>query len=126
MLGKLARLGLLAAAAVLSVASAARQGQPQGPPQQGPPQYGQGASYAPPTEPSYFCTLLRTATTQGSLCLPTFERCERERVEMPPVPIASRDIRRAVAAGEPFEKFVPAGVAEYIRRNSLYGYRPHR
>jgi nicotinate-nucleotide adenylyltransferase len=51
------------------------------------------------------------------------DRCERDRAQMPPSPIASRDIRRAVAAGEDFDRWVPQGVADYIRMHHLYGYR---
>ncbi len=51
------------------------------------------------------------------------ERCERDRVVMEPADIASRDIRRAILAGEPFEHLVPAGVGEYIRKQKLYGAR---
>jgi nicotinate-nucleotide adenylyltransferase len=53
----------------------------------------------------------------------TLERCERDRVEMPPVDIASREVRRAAAAGQPFERWLPAGVAEYIRSHRLYGHQ---
>ncbi len=49
------------------------------------------------------------------------ERCERDRVEMEPVPIASREIRRAILAGKPFDHLLPSGVGDYIRRNGLYG-----
>ena len=49
------------------------------------------------------------------------ERCERDRVRMEPMDLASRDIRRMIAAGEPFEKLLPPGVAEYIRKHRLYG-----
>jgi nicotinate-nucleotide adenylyltransferase len=49
------------------------------------------------------------------------ERCERDRVQMKPLDIASREIRRMIAEGEPFEQLVPPGVAEYIRKHRLYG-----
>jgi nicotinate-nucleotide adenylyltransferase len=52
----------------------------------------------------------------------TLARCEGDRVTMEPAPIASRDVRRAIAAGEPFDHWLPAGVGEYIRRHRLYGY----
>jgi nicotinate-nucleotide adenylyltransferase len=48
-------------------------------------------------------------------------RCEKDRVQMKPMDIASRDIRRMIAAGEPFERLVPPGVGEYIRKHRLYG-----
>jgi nicotinate-nucleotide adenylyltransferase len=51
------------------------------------------------------------------------DRCERDRVQMPPVPIASRDIRHAIAAGEEFDRWIPQEVADYIRMHHLYGYR---
>ena len=50
------------------------------------------------------------------------EQCEKDRVEMEPVPIASRDIRKAIAKGDPFDRWLPAGVGEYIRTKKLYGY----
>ncbi len=50
-------------------------------------------------------------------------RCERDRVEMEPIPIASRDIRRAVQAGDAFDHWLPPGVGDYIREHELYGYR---
>ncbi len=50
------------------------------------------------------------------------EACERDRLEMEPVPVSSTEIRRAIAAGEPFEDDLAAGVAEYIRRERLYGH----
>ena len=53
-------------------------------------------------------------------------RCEGDRVEMAPVPIASRDIRGAIPAGKPFEHLLPPGVGEYIRRHGLYGYRKEK
>jgi len=57
---------------------------------------------------------------------PLLLRCEGDRVEMPPVAIASRDVRRATARGEPFDHLLPAGVGDYIRRHGLYGHRPMR
>jgi len=50
-------------------------------------------------------------------------RCERDRVEMEPVPIASREIRRAIQEGRPFDHLLPPGVGEYIRAHGLYGCR---
>jgi len=67
MLEKLARLGVLVAAAVVSLASASRQGSAPRP-------------YAGrPGTDAYSCALLVGATTRGTLCVPTYERCERER-----------------------------------------------
>ena len=39
---------------------------------------------------------------------------------MPPVAVSSTEIRRRVAAGEPFEDLVPSAVAEYILSRGLY------
>ena len=44
-------------------------------------------------------------------------------LEIPALDIASRDIRRRVAAGEPIGDLVPAGVAELIRMRGLYASR---
>lgn len=41
-------------------------------------------------------------------------------VEVPPVDIASREIRRRVRAGEPIHAMAPLAVEEYIRRHHLY------
>jgi nicotinate-nucleotide adenylyltransferase len=49
------------------------------------------------------------------------ERAERDRVEMEPVDIASREIRQAIREGKPFERLLPAGVGEYIEKHRLYG-----
>jgi nicotinate-nucleotide adenylyltransferase len=40
--------------------------------------------------------------------------------ELDPVAIDSSDLRRRVAAGDPIEAFVPAGVAELVRTLGLY------
>jgi nicotinate-nucleotide adenylyltransferase len=48
-------------------------------------------------------------------------RCEANRLHMPLVPIASRDIRRAIRDGRDISKDVPEAVAEYIRSKGLYG-----
>ena len=48
------------------------------------------------------------------------ERCERNRLDVEPVAVASRDIRRAVARGEPIDDVVPPAVAAYIRAHRLY------
>ena len=50
-------------------------------------------------------------------------KCQENRIDMDPVPVASRDIRRAIAHGLPFDADVTAPVAEYIRKNQLYGYQ---
>jgi hypothetical protein len=72
MLAKVARLGVLAAGVAISVASTTSQGHT--------PQYQPGVSYAPPPTPgAYSCALLVGARTRGTLCLPTLDRCERER-----------------------------------------------
>ena len=42
------------------------------------------------------------------------------RVEIPALDIASREIRRKVAAGEPIDDLVPAGVARIIAERRLY------
>jgi hypothetical protein len=77
MLAKLARLGVLAAAGVLSIASTSSQGRsPQYPYRPGP-SYA-SASAAPMAE-AYYCALIRTPSTQGTLCVATLDRCERER-----------------------------------------------
>ncbi|MBX3424619.1 MAG: nicotinate-nucleotide adenylyltransferase [Pirellulales bacterium] len=46
---------------------------------------------------------------------------KRALVEMPPAPIASREIRRRIAAGESWRETVPDSVAEYIAERGLYG-----
>jgi nicotinate-nucleotide adenylyltransferase len=50
--------------------------------------------------------------------------CPSERppklVEMPPANVSSSEIRRRIAAGKPIDDLVPAAVANYIVRNSLY------
>jgi nicotinate-nucleotide adenylyltransferase len=43
-----------------------------------------------------------------------------EQFEIEPWPIASSDLRERIAAGEPIDAFVPAGVAELIRARGLY------
>jgi nicotinate-nucleotide adenylyltransferase len=48
------------------------------------------------------------------------ERLERDRVEMEPVPISSREIRQAIQTGEPADQWLPPGVADYIRNHGLY------
>lgn len=53
-------------------------------------------------------------------------RSERDRVEMAPVPIASRELRQAVRAGKPFEHWLLPGVADYIRKHRLYGCRDQK
>ncbi len=44
----------------------------------------------------------------------------RESLEMPPMPVSSTEIRRRAAAGEDYSHLVPAPVARYIDRHSLY------
>jgi nicotinate-nucleotide adenylyltransferase len=41
-------------------------------------------------------------------------------VDVPPVDIASREIRRRVRAGEPIHAMAPLAVEDYIRRHNLY------
>jgi nicotinate-nucleotide adenylyltransferase len=48
------------------------------------------------------------------------ERAECDRVQMPPVPVSSTGVRKAVRRGEPLGAKVPPGVEEYIRRRGLY------
>jgi len=48
-------------------------------------------------------------------------RCEEDRVEMEPVPVASRDLRAKLAAGENCDSSLPVGVGDYIRTHGLYG-----
>jgi len=48
------------------------------------------------------------------------EALERDRIEMAPVPVASREVRRAVARGESIDQLVPPAVAGYIRERGLY------
>ena len=43
-----------------------------------------------------------------------------ERFEIEPLPIASRELRARVAAGEPIDGFVPPAVADLIRERGLY------
>jgi nicotinate-nucleotide adenylyltransferase len=43
-----------------------------------------------------------------------------ERFEVEPLPIASRELRARVAAGEPIASFVPRAVAALIRERGLY------
>jgi nicotinate-nucleotide adenylyltransferase len=43
-----------------------------------------------------------------------------EFFELDPVDVASRDLRRRVAEGEPMEPFVPPAVAELVRSLGLY------
>ena len=50
-------------------------------------------------------------------------RCEADRVTMPPDPIASREIRRRLAAGELCDEQLPDGIGAYIRAHELYGSR---
>lgn len=48
-------------------------------------------------------------------------QCEKNRLTMAPVPIASTQLRETIARGEPFDDEVPAKVARYIRQHGLYG-----
>jgi nicotinate-nucleotide adenylyltransferase len=43
-----------------------------------------------------------------------------EQFELEPLPIASRELRDLVAAGEPIDDFVPRAVSELIRARGLY------
>jgi len=55
--------------------------------------------------------------------LATPERLEAAaaaRLEMPPVPISSSDIRRRIAAGQPWRALTPPAVGDYIERRRLY------
>src|SRR5262249_48868780 len=98
MVGTLARLGVLASALVLAAASTSSQGHshspqyPSSPPpsQQQPPPPGQShvqppppmaASPQPSPESVYVCTELHPPRTNGSLCFPSQERCDRKRVD---------------------------------------------
>jgi nicotinate-nucleotide adenylyltransferase len=47
-------------------------------------------------------------------------RGDVEQFELEPLPIASRELRGRVAAGEPIDAFVPGAVAELIRAKGLY------
>src|SRR5262249_20105424 len=76
MLAKLARLGVLAAAAAISVASTSSQGRSPQYPQWGA---SNSAATAAPNPAAYYCTLLRTTATRGTVGLPTLDRCEQER-----------------------------------------------
>jgi nicotinate-nucleotide adenylyltransferase len=48
------------------------------------------------------------------------QETQPQRVEMPAVDISSSEIRRRIAENEPIDELVPASVAEYIARHSLY------
>ena len=76
MLAKLARLAILVVAGVLSVASTSTQGRSPQYPYTSGPSYGGAPGGA---APAYHCALIRSASTQGTLCVPTRDRCERER-----------------------------------------------
>ncbi len=41
-------------------------------------------------------------------------------VPLPPMDLSATDIRRRIAAGEPWAHLVPAGVARYIDQQALY------
>jgi nicotinate-nucleotide adenylyltransferase len=43
-----------------------------------------------------------------------------EQLEIEPLPIASRDLRERIAAGDPIDGLVPPAVAELIRSRGLY------
>jgi nicotinate-nucleotide adenylyltransferase len=65
------------------------------------------------------------AARAGTLSLPSLparalEKCERDRVEMAPVPISSTEVRHRAARGEDIASLVPEGVARYIRERGLY------
>jgi nicotinate-nucleotide adenylyltransferase len=47
-------------------------------------------------------------------------RAERDRVQMEPVDIASRQVRQAIASGRPIDHLLPPGVGDYIRLHGLY------
>lgn len=61
-----------------------------------------------------------------ALDLPDLEQCfpglgsKLVWIDSPPVGIASRAIRQRIARGEPFEAYVPPGVAAYILQQHLY------
>jgi len=75
MLGRLARLGVLAAALVVAAASTTNQGHS--------PQYPYNAQPQPQpqarAEAVYVCTEVHTPRTDGSFCFPTQARCDQER-----------------------------------------------
>jgi hypothetical protein len=81
MVGKLVRMGVLAAALALAVASTTNQGRsPQYPAPAPPPgESSGGGSPDLPPDTVYTCTEVRTARTEGSFCFATQERCDRER-----------------------------------------------
>lgn len=55
--------------------------------------------------------------TLAGLC---HESIQPQIITLPAMDISSTEIRRRVALGELIDVFVPAGVADYIRRNALY------
>jgi nicotinate-nucleotide adenylyltransferase len=51
---------------------------------------------------------------------PQVQRVPHATVGLPMLEVSSTEIRRRVAAGEPIDDLVPAAVARYIARHSLY------
>lgn len=48
------------------------------------------------------------------------------QVDMPATAVSSSEVRRRIAAGDPWETLTAPAVAEYIIAHRLYGYRPRR
>jgi nicotinate-nucleotide adenylyltransferase len=47
-------------------------------------------------------------------------KAQYEPVELPPMPVSATEVRARVAAGQPVDQLVPAGVARYIDQHFLY------
>jgi len=55
--------------------------------------------------------------------IPPFARRAVTLLAAAPLPVSATEVRRRIAGRGPWERFVPAPVARYIRRQGLYGAR---
>ncbi len=51
------------------------------------------------------------------------ERMRRDTIRLEPVRVSSTEVRRRIAAGEPWSELVPPCVARYVRDHNLYATR---
>jgi nicotinate-nucleotide adenylyltransferase len=64
--------------------------------------------------------IVSTEELRVNLKLPENATVRLQVVDVPPIDIASREIRRRVRAGESIQSMVPLAVEDYIWRNHLY------
>jgi nicotinate-nucleotide adenylyltransferase len=65
--------------------------------------------------------VMTTSELESLLNLPVNVKLSLQRINVPLIDLASRDIRRRVCDGKSIRFMMPREVEEYIKENKLYG-----